>query len=90
MFSKQQLLVLLDAQSGDDWTPEDFVERLPEVAQQSDISGAEFDNLMAWISNLSRGQIYTLQARAGNADLSSSGSQGRVVKSTAVGLNVIF
>lgn len=61
MFTKQQLNVLIHAESGDDWTPEYFVERLPEVAEQSNISGAEFDNLMNWISSLSREQIYTLQ-----------------------------
>lgn len=70
MFSKQQLNVLIDAESGDDWTPEYFVERLPEIAEQSDISGAEFDNLMTWISSLSREQVYTLQvALMGLADL---------------------
>ncbi|MGI2907684.1 hypothetical protein [Tolypothrix sp. VBCCA 56010] len=61
MFSKQQLQVLLDAESGDDWTIEYFLERLPEIAEQSDISGAEFDNLMIWISSLSREEVYTLQ-----------------------------
>lgn len=61
MLTKQQLQVLIEAQSGDDWTPEYFVERLPEIAEQSDISGAEFDNLMIWISSLSREQVYTLQ-----------------------------
>lgn len=70
MFTKQQLNVLIDAEKGDDWTIEYFVERIPEVAKESNISGVDFDNLMAWISILRREQLYTLQvALMGLADL---------------------
>jgi hypothetical protein len=70
MFSKQQLNLLIQAESGDDWTPEYFVERINEIAPQSGISGAEFDNLINWISGLSREEIYTLQVALMNlADL---------------------
>lgn len=70
MFSKQQLTVLLEAQAGDDWTPEYFVERLFYVTEQSGISSAEFDNLMRWINSLDREQIITLQiALTGFLDL---------------------
>jgi len=61
MFTKQQLNILIDAQSGDDWTPNYFIERLPEVGEQSDISGAEFDELMAILERYTYEQVADLQ-----------------------------
>lgn len=61
MFSKQQLQLLIDAQSGDDWSPLGFIKRLPEVREQSDIIEIEFDELIAMLQQYSYGEIADMQ-----------------------------
>lgn len=61
MFSKQQMNVLIAAQSGDDWTVNHFIERIVEEGEQSDIPGGEFEGLMAWIERLTYEQVADLQ-----------------------------
>lgn len=61
MFSEKQLQLLLDAQSGDDWTLEYFKERIFIMRKGSGISTTEFDDLINWVQSLSLEQVYTLQ-----------------------------
>lgn len=61
MFSEKQLQLLLDAQSGDDWTLEYFKERIFIMRERSGISTTEFDDLINWVQSLSLEQVYTLQ-----------------------------
>jgi hypothetical protein len=62
MFTKQQLDLLIDAQSGDDWTANYFVyHRVPEVRQESDISQEDFEGLVEFLEKLNYEQVKDLQ-----------------------------
>lgn len=62
MFSKQQLNLLIDAQSGDDWTPNYFAShRVPEVRKESDISQEDFEGLVEFLEKLNYEQTADLQ-----------------------------
>jgi hypothetical protein len=61
MFTKAQLQLLIEAQSGDDWSPEYFPQRVIYMAPDANISGAEFDELMRIVNSYSIEQIQKLQ-----------------------------
>ena len=61
MFTKQQLTLLIDSQSGDDWTPNYFLHRVVEEGQESNICGEEFDELMAMLERFTYEQVRDLQ-----------------------------
>ena len=61
MFTKSQLTLLIDAQKGKDWSPNQFLNRLPQSREERDCSGAEFDELMAILERFNFEEIADLQ-----------------------------
>lgn len=61
MFTKQQLNLLIRVQAGDDWTPNGFLHQLVSEGRESDISDAEFNELMALLDRFTYEQVRDLQ-----------------------------
>ena len=66
MFTKPQLTFLIDAQYGEDWSPEYFVQTISNLAYDSDeLSDTEYEELFATLESYSVEQIQKLQIALG-------------------------
>lgn len=61
MFTKPQLELLIEAQSGDDWSPYYFPQRLVEISANSNVSSSEINELTNLVKSYSTEQIRSLQ-----------------------------